>query len=182
MAENLVQGTGAGSETQPDTKAQLAQYLAQQPPSKRTFDKVMKGLELAWLVVVAGYVAWAIYVSIYWSIPGKIAAVWLGTPVAISILLVLIGVHAGGLGAFFPVVMPGGTQPLTTGSKAVGTGIGFAVTTAIAGAFWGTFAWGVWTNDWALLAPLVKIIAAVVGVGVVVAIASDLHRRFFQSR
>ena len=43
-------------------------------------------------------------------------------------------------------------------------------------------AWGIWTENWAILMPMAKIIGVVVGVGAVVAVVSDLYRRFFRSR
>ena len=64
MTENMVQEAGAASEANLDGRAQLAQYLAEQPQSRRTFDKVMKVLELGALALMTGYLAWAIYVSI----------------------------------------------------------------------------------------------------------------------
>ncbi len=176
--ESMTQEAGAGSEA----KDQLARYLEQQPQSKRTFDKVMKVLELGGLGLVAGYVAWAIYVSINWSVQREIAAVWLACPVILAVLLALFGIHAAGLGAFPPVIVPGGPKEFVTGSKAVGTGLGLAVTILIVGAFWGAFAYGLWTENWAMLIPLVAVVTAVVGVGVIIAIISDLYRRFFRSR
>ena len=181
MKENLVQEMGA-SEARLDGKAQLAQYLEQQSESVRKFDKVMKVLELGGLAVVAGYLAWAIYVSINWSVQREIAAVWIAFPVSLVILLVLVDIHAAGLGAFPPVIVPGGPQEFVTGSKAVGTGLGLAVTILIVGTFWGGFAYGIWTENLAMLMPLVGVVAAVVGVGAIIAIISDLYRRFFRSR
>jgi hypothetical protein len=182
MTENMVQGAGATSEAKLDARAQLAQYLAEQPESRRTFDKVMKGLELGELALVAGYVAWAIYVSINWSVQREIAAVWLACPVILAVLLALVGIHAAGLRAFLPVIVPGGPQEFVTGSKAVDMGLGLAVTILIVGAFWGAFAHGLWTENWAMLIPLVGVVAAVAGVGAIIALISDLYRRFFRSR
>jgi hypothetical protein len=180
--EMTIQEAGIASKAKSDNRAQLAQYLAEQPASKRTFDRVMKVLEMAGLALIAGHLAWAIYASINWSTPEHVAAVWLALPASISALLVLVGVHGAGLGAFFPVGPLAGAQKLVTGSKAVGNGIGFAATLLVVGAFWGTFAWSVWTVNWAMLLPLIEITAAVVGVGAVLAIASDLYKKLFRSR
>ena len=180
--EMTVQEAGTASEAKPDSRAQLAEYLAQQPQSRRTFDKLMKVLEVAGVALAAGWLAWAIYVSINWSVPQQIVAVWFAFPVSVVALLVLVGVHAAGLGAFFPVILPGGPQEFVTGSKAVTSGVGFAVVSLLAGAFWGAFAWGIWTTNWALLEPLAHVLAVVVGVGVVFAVISDLYKRFFRSR
>ena len=180
--ERMVREAGAASEAKPDNSAQLAQHLAQQPQSRRTFDKLMKGLEMASLAFIAGYLAWAIYVSFSWGTPQQIVAVWFALPVSVVALLVLVGVHAAGVKAFFPIILPGGPQEFVTGSKAVASGVGLAVTSLVVGAFWGAFAWGIWTANWALLEPLSHILGVVVGVGVVLAVVSDLYKRFLRSR
>jgi hypothetical protein len=178
----MVQETGAANEARLDGKAQLAQYLAEQPQSRRTFDMVMKVLELGGLALMAGWLAWAIYVSINWSEARHIAAIWLSFPVVFSILAILIGVHAAGLRAFPPVAPMSSMQAFVTGSKAVAMGVGFAVTVCLFGGFWGTFAWSVWTENLALLMPLIEVLVAMIGVGIVVAVFSDLYKRFFRSR
>lgn len=182
MTENLVQEAGAASETKLDGRAQLAQYLAEQPQSRQTFDKVMKVLELGALALMAGYLAWAIYASINWSEPKNIVAVWFAFPVSVVILLVLIGVHAAGLRAFPPVAPLSSMQAFVTGSKAVGTGVGFAITVCLAAGFWGALAWAIWAENWAILEPLMHVLGVVLGVGIVFAVVSDLYRRFFRSR
>ena len=90
--------------------------------------------------------------------------------------------YAAGLRAFFPIILPGGPQEFVTGSKAVAMGLGFAATLLLVGAFWGAFAWGIWSESWALLEPLSHVLGVVVGVGVVVAVVSELRKRFFRSR
>jgi hypothetical protein len=177
-ADNMVQEAGAGS----GAKDQLARHLEQQSQSRRTFDKLMKGLEVAGLALVAGYLGWAIYVSINWSVPRQIAAVWFAFPVSAVALLILIGLHGAGIRAFFPIVVPGSSFPFVTGSKAVGMGLGFTVALVVVGAFWGAFAWGLWTSSWAMLTPLSHILGVVVGVGAVLAVASELYKRLFRSR
>ncbi len=181
-AESMVQEAGGAGEAKQHAREQMARYLEQQPQSKRTFDKVMKVLELGGLALVTGYVAWAIYVSINWSVAREIAAVWIACPTILSVLLALVGIHAAGLRAFPPVIVPGGPQEFVTGSKAVGQGLGLAVTVLIAGAFWGAFAYGLWTENLAMLMPLVGVVTAMVVVGVIIALISDLYRRFFRSR
>ena len=180
--EEMVQGAGAVSEVKSDSRARLAQYLAQQPQARRTFDRLMKGLEVAGLVLMAGYLAWAIYASINWSVPQRIAAVWLAFPVSTVAFMILVGVHAAGLRAFFPIALPGSPQEFVTGSKAVAMGLGFSALSLIVGTFWGAFAWGIWSNNWALLEPLVHVLGIVVGIGAVVAVVSDLYKKFVRSR
>jgi hypothetical protein len=180
--EKMVQEAGTADEAKSDYSAKLAQYVAQQPRSRRNFDRVMKVLEVAALALIAGYLAWAIYVSISWSAPNRIAAVWFCLPITVVVLMVLVGVHAAGLGAFFPVMVPGGPKEFVTGSKAVANGVGMALVLLVVAAFWGVFAWGMWTVNWTILEPLIQITVAVVGVGVVIAVASDLYKKLFRAR
>jgi hypothetical protein len=179
--EMTVQEAGRASEAKPDSRAQLAEYLAQQPQSRRTFDKVMKVLEVAGLAFIVGYLAWVIYVSINWSVPQQIVAVWFALLASIAALLILVGLHAAGLRAFFPLGLLANAQKLVTGSQAVVMGAGFAAIALVVSAFWGAFAWGIWTTNWAILEPLAHILGVVVGVGVVIAVISDLYKRFFRS-
>jgi hypothetical protein len=180
--EGMVQEAEAASEAKPDVRTQLTQYLAQQSQSRRTFDKLMKGLEVVGLALIAGYLGWAIYVSVNWSVTQEIVAVWFAFPVSIVALLILVSVHAVGIRAFFPIVVPSSSLPFVTGSEAVVMGLGFAAALLLVGAFWGAFSWGIWTNSWTLLKPLAQVLGIVVGVGVVVAVISDLYRKFFRSR
>jgi hypothetical protein len=181
-AERMTQEAVAVREAKSDGRALLAEYLAQQPQSRRTFDRFMKVLEVAGAALVAGCLAWAIYVSINWSVPQEIAAIWLALPAIISVLLIFVGLHAAGLRAFFPLGLLAGTQKLVTGSEAMVMGVGFAVACLLAGAFWGTFAWGLWTANLSLLMPLTQVMGVVIGVGVVVAVVSDLYKKLFRSR
>jgi hypothetical protein len=142
----------------------------------------MKVLEVAGVALVAGCLAWAIYVSINWSVPQEIAAVWMALPASISALLVLVGLHAAGLRAFFPLGLLASGQKLITGSSATAMGLGFAIACLVAGAFWGTFGWGLWTANLSLLMPLARVLGVVVGVGAVVAVISDLYKKLFRSR
>ena len=180
--ESMAQGAKGASQAKPDARDQLARYLEQQPQSVRTFDKVMKVLELGGLALIAGYLAWAIYVSINWSVQQNIVAVWFAFPISVVVLLVLVGVHAVGLRAFPPLALLSSMQEFVTGSKAVATGVGLALLIVVVGAFWGAFAWGIWSNSWALLKPLSHILGVVVGVVAVIAVVSDLYRRYFRSR
>jgi hypothetical protein len=61
-------------------------------------------------------------------------------------------------------------------------GLGFAITLLLVGAFWGAFAWGIWTTNWAILEPLAHLLGVTVGIGIVVAVVSDLYKKLFRSR
>jgi hypothetical protein len=179
----MVQQAGTTSEDKQDSRVQLAQHLAQQPESKRIFDKLMKLLEVTGLALVASYLALAFYISFNWvGVPEKIVAVWFAFPISVVPLMVLVGVHAAGLRAFFPIALPGFSQEFVTGSKAVGMGAGLAATSLLVAAFWGTFAWGTWTVNWAVLEPMIHILGVVVGVGIVIAIVSDLYKKLVRAR
>jgi hypothetical protein len=182
-AKRMVQQAGTVNERKSDNREQLAQHLAQQPESKRAFDKLMKVLEVAGLALVASYLALAFYISFNWvGVPEKIVAVWFAFPITVAPLMVLVGVHAAGLRAFFPIVLPGNSQEFVTGSKAVNMGAGLAVTSLLVCAFWGTFAWATWTVNWAILEPMIHITGVVVGVGAVIAIVSDLYKKLVRAR
>ena len=180
--EAMVQEAVAEREVELEPKERLAQHLAQQSESTRTFHRVMKILEVLGLVLIAAHLAWAIYGSVQWSEGERITAVWFALPVSVVILPVLVGIHGAGIRAFFPMVVPNSSLPLVFGSNAVGMGLGFAVMALVVGGFWGAFAWGTWASDWAILEPLAHILGAVVGVGAMVLLISDLYRRYVRSR
>jgi hypothetical protein len=165
-------------------KAQLARHLAQQPESKQVFHTWMKVLEVAGMVLVAGAFAVAMYVSINWtSVPQMaIPTAWLAFPVSVAPLMIFIGVHAIGLRAFCPIVLPGKSQQFVTGSKAVASGCGLIVTALVAGGFWGTFAWAVWSGDMALIGAYVRILGTAVGIAIPVAIVASLFQKLFRFR
>ena len=76
-----------------EVKAQMAEYLAQQPAAKQTFHKWMKVLEVAGLALIVGVFAVALYVSIrHTAFPGTtIAAAWFAFPVSAVPLMILQG-------------------------------------------------------------------------------------------
>ena len=180
--ESRVPEAKGASDAKENTRERLARHLEQQSQSTRTFDKVMKVLELAGLALVAGWLAWAIYGSINWSVQRDIVAAWFAFPVSMVLLVVFVGIHAIGLRAFPPLLQLSSMGELVTGSKAVATGMGLALLILIVGAFWGAFAYGIWAENWAILKPLTQVVGVVVGVGAVIALFSDLRRRFFRSR
>jgi len=170
--------------TRQEVKAQLAHYLAQQPESKQAFHKWMKVLEVVGLAIIAATFAVAMYVSINWATVPQMAipTAWFAFPVSVAPLMILIGAHAVGLKAFLPIVLPGKSQQFVTGSRAVWSGWGLIVTALLVGAFWGAFAWVVWSNDMALIGTYVRILGTVVGIVIAVAIIGSLFRQIFRSR
>ena len=181
-----IQGVGTKKEAREQLKLQLAQYLEQQPASKQAFHRWMKALEVASLVSVTAVFILAMYVSINWtSVPGTaIATAWFAFPGSFSLTVLLLGLHTVILKAFPPVVglhtvalqasspikVPGKQSKFVTGRAAVGRGWGLVVLGVVVGAFWGLFAYSVWTLNMALLEPLIRILGTVMGVGIAISI------------
>jgi len=179
---------GSGNITKQAFKAQLAQYVAQQPASKQAFHKWMKVLEMASLAIIAGAFAVAMYVSInHTAVPGTtIAAAWFGFPVSVVPLMILVGLHTIVLRASVPSVVSGKPQKFVTGSKAVWSGWGLIATALAVGAFWGTLAWAVWSFDMALIGIYTRIIGTVLSVvipaAIILSLISGLYKQSIRSR
>ena len=174
--------------TRQEIKAQLAQYVAQQPGSKQALDKWMKVLEIAGLMLIVVTFAVAMYVSINWTaVPGTvIATAWFAFPVSFTPLMILIGLHAIGLRAFYPLVLPGKPEQFATGSKAVWSGLGLIAIALLVAAFWGGFGWAVWSGDMALIGSYVRVLGTAMGVaiagGIVLGMLSGLYKQFVRPR
>ena len=194
---------GPVAESPQDLRSQLAEYVAQQPAAKRSFHQWMQMAELASLAIPVVVFAIALYVSINWqTVPQTaIPTAWLCLPASIAPFLLLVGVHAIVLRVFPPTGLLGNTlrlsypipggqgvkmQSLRVGRRAVGWGSGFVVLALIVAAFWGLFAYATWTVNLAMLEPLIRILASVVGVGIAASIAVSilysLYRSIFRSR
>ena len=178
---------GAGL-TRQEIKAQFAHYVAQQPGSKQAFDKWMKVLEIAGLLLIVGTFAVAMYVSInHTAVLGTvIATAWFAFPVSFAPLMILIGVHAIGLRAFYPIVFPGKPEQFATGTKALWSGLGLIAIALLIAAFWGGFAWAVWSGDMALIGSYVRVLGTAMGVaiagGIVLGMLSGLYKQFVRPR
>ncbi len=193
---------GYTNEPRHDIRAQLAEYVAQQPASKQSFHKWMRFVEWVSLALPAAVFAIALYLSITWKIVSAqtIAAAWLCFPLSFTPLLILIGLHTIGLQAwppttflgktmrvYFPLLRaPSRTQPLRTGQPAVVWGWGAIAVALITGAFWGVFAWAAWTVNLAMLTPLITLLGYALGIAIagsiLFAIFSDIYRRTTRSR
>jgi hypothetical protein len=185
--ERIVQ-VGAANRTRQEIKAQLAQYLAQQPESKQAFHRWMKVLEIAGLAIIAGAFAVAMYVSInHTAVAGTtIAAAWFAFPVSAVPLMILQGLHTIVLRASLPSVLTGRPKKFVTGSKAVWSAWGLIATALAVGAFWGTLAWAVWSFDMALIESYARILGTVMGVlipaSIIVGLISGLYKQFARLR
>jgi hypothetical protein len=174
-------GTGL---TRQELKARLARHVAQQPRSKQVFHRCMKFLEMAGLTIVVASFALAMFFSINWTtVPQTaIATAWFAFPASATPLMIFIGVHAIGLRAFYPIVLPGKPLPFATGSKAMWSGLGTIATALAAGAFWGTFAWAVGTNSVGLIMAFARILSTAMGIAISIAIVASLFQKLFRFR
>jgi len=188
MNQVSVLKAGSGDITKEAFKAQLAQYVAQQPESRQAFHKWMKVLEVASLAIIAGAFALAMYVSInHTAVPGTtIAAAWFGFPVSVVPLMILVGLHTIILRASVPSVLSGKPQRFVTGSKAVWSGCGLIAAALAVGAFWGPLVWAVWSFDMALIGSYTRIIGTVLGVvipvSIILGLISGLYKQFVRFR
>jgi hypothetical protein len=84
--------TGSTVGLKPNLRAQLAEYVAQQPPAKQSFHKWMRILEWVSLALPVGVFAVALYLSFTWkSVPGQaIAAAWFCFPVSLTPFFLLV--------------------------------------------------------------------------------------------
>jgi hypothetical protein len=158
-------------ETKEQLRLQIAQYMEQLPQSKRAFHKGMKLLEGVGVVIIVAAFSFAMYISIAWKSvnPFIIPIAWFAFAASASPLLVLTGLHAVILKAFPPITWLGKTQKFITGSGAVRSGWGSISVSILLVAFWGFFAYATWTQNWALLTPLIGIMGAAMGGMIVIA-------------
>jgi hypothetical protein len=181
----------AVDEVKPDVKAQRAAYLAQLPASKQALHRWMNRLTIASIAVPIGFFVRALVLSITGrqigpssidasSIgvsppPGgiRIAVAWLVFVASGTIPLMFVGLHAVLLRAF-PPNNAFSDSKFVTGSDAVWTGAGMVGVVLVAGAFWGFVAYTVWTVNVAVLEPLMRIMGALIGVGIAVAVVLKL--------
>jgi hypothetical protein len=187
------------TESTQNLRSQLAEYVAQQPASKQAFHKWMRIAELASLAIPVAVFAVALYLSFAWkSVPVKaIPTAWLCFPLSFAPFLILVGVHAIILRAFPPTGLltrgtlqvyapPAGqlvrTLQLRVGRKGVAWGWGVVVTALVVGAFWGAFAWAVWSYNPALTAAYIQILATLLGIMIAVSIVVSIVQKLLRSR
>ena len=176
----MAQGTStpvAVDEVKPDTKAQLAEYVARQPASTQAIHRWMNWLTIASLAIPLGLFARALYFSINWKRvdPIQIPIAWFFFVAGGTVFMFINGLHAVLLRAFPPI--PELSSKFVTGKDAVWRGAGMMVAALLIAAFWGFFAYVVRAQDMALVEVMVNILANVVGVGVVVAVLYSLYKK-----
>jgi hypothetical protein len=174
--------------TRQEIKAQLAGYVAQQPARKQAFDKWMKILEIVALALIVGVLTVAMYVSInHTAVRGTVIAIaWFALPVSFAPLMILLGVHAIVLRAFYPIVLPGRPERFATGTRAVWSGLGQIAIALLVAAFWGGLGWAVWSGDMALIGSYVRVLGTAMGVaiagGIVIGMLSAVYKQFIRPR
>jgi hypothetical protein len=192
-----VQEVGSKKAAREQLKLQLAQYVAEQPESRQAFHKLMKGLEIASLGFVMALFVIALYVSIDWTSvpPQAIPAAWFTFVASFSLTILLVGLHAiilrafppvGGLQyslahGYSPIRVPGRQTNFVTGREAVLKGWGLVVMGVVAGAFWTVFAYAAWTVNMVVLAPMITILATVLGIGIAASIVISIFQAIFKS-
>jgi hypothetical protein len=177
-----VQKLATGKEAREQLKMQLAQYLAQQPESTRSAHKWMKRVDVAGMGIVIAVFAVALYGSFTWASvnPAMIPVAWFTFATCLSLMVVLLGLHAILIRAYPPVVLPGKVQKFVAGSGAVWIGVASIVGGLILAGFWIAFAYSTATFNMAMLEPLIRIFAGVVGIGMTVAILYSIFQKVSQ--
>ncbi len=189
--------TGMMTAPSQDLRSQLAEYVGQQPASRQSFHKGMRIAEWVSLALPVAVFAIALYLSFAWkTVPVKaIPTAWFCFPLSFTPFLILVGLHGVGLRAwpptglfgktmriYFPMTGQDKTLPLRVGEKAVAWSWGTIVIALLVAAFWGAFAWVVWTSNLALLDPLLRILGVVLGVMIVGRILLTIYQNITRSR
>jgi hypothetical protein len=180
---NQVSVQGPVIESKQDLRAQLAQYVAQQPESTQAHHKWMKRLQVAGAgIMVAAFIV-AMYVSVAWKSvnPLMIPIAWFLFAASAAPALIFVGLDAITLRAFPPVVVPGKQPRFVTGQGAVWTGWAFILLALVVAAFWGTFAYAVGTLDLAMIARLATIVGIIMGVGMAISITVSILYSIFRA-
>ena len=165
-------------------KAQLAEYLTQQPESTRSVHKWMKRVEAAGLgVVVAAFCA-ALYCSFTWAStnPIMIPLAWFFFAACLSLMMSLLGLHTIFIRAFPLVILPGKAQRFVSGSMAVWIGVTSILGGLIMAGLWIAFAYSTAIFNLAMLVPLINALGIVVSTGIALSIAVAFYQKLIQSR
>ena len=179
-----VQNFGTNPTAREQLKAQLEQYLAQQPESTLAAHQWMKRLEAAGAGIVVAVFVVALYVSIMWKSvnPLMIPVAWFAFAASVAPALIFYGLDAIILRAFPTTVVPGKSPRFVTGNIAVWIGLGFIVLALLTAGFWGVFAYAVGTFNMAMLKPLITLLANVMGIGMTIAILYSIFQKITKSR
>lgn len=174
-----VQKSATDNEARAYLKAQLAEYLAGQPESIRSTHKWMKRVDAAGLGIVVATFAIALYGSFTWASvnPTMIPIAWFALATSLSLMAVLLGLHAILIRAFPPVILPGKTQKLVSGSMAVRTGGASIIGGLFLAGIWIGFAYSTATFNLAMLVPLINVLGVVMSIVIVVSIVYSIYQK-----
>ena len=183
MTEN-VQKFSTDKKARENLKAQLAEYLAQAPESTQSAHRWMKRVDAAGLGIVVAAFAAALYGSFAWAgaNPTMIPVAWFGFATCLSLMAILLGLHAIFIRAFPPVILPGKAQKFVSGSAAVWAGVASLVGGLVVAGLWIAFAYSTATFNLAMMIPLMNILGIAVSIGIVLSIAVAIYQKVVQPR
>jgi len=184
MDKNTLQDNVTARLTSSELSAKLVSHLEEKTDNIRDAHRIMQVLEMIFFSVMLLVFLTALVLSfLSKSIPTQaIPTAWFLLPTSAAVLTALIGIHAIIINAFppsgflsifkngSPMRLPAQPQGFVTGSQARGTAWAMLLVGLIAGAFFGVFAWASWTTNWTLLAPMIKVLGIILGVGIAASI------------
>jgi hypothetical protein len=165
-------------------KAQLAEYLAQVPESTQSTHKWMKRADAAGMGIVIAAFAVALYGSFAWASvnPTMIPVTWFAFATYLSLMVVLLGLHAILIRAYPPIILPVKVQKFVSGLGLVWIGVASIVGGLIMAALWVMFAYSTATYNLGMIAPLVNILGIFMSVVIVGSIVYSMYLKVSQRR
>jgi hypothetical protein len=179
-----IQKIAAEKDAKAQAKLQFAQYLAQQPEGTRNAHQWLNRLEAAGLGIIAAAFIVALYVSITWKSVDVllIPIAWFAFAASAAPLMIFTGLDAIVLRAMAPVVWMGKAPKLVTGRGALVVGGLLILGALAAAAFWSVFAYATWTQNWALLQPMIGTLGVVMGLAMAASMLFEMARKVFNLR
>ena len=179
-----VQKLGIEKGAREQLKLHLAEYLAQQPESTQSTHKWMKCVDAAGMGIVIAVFAVALYGSfpLASTNPTMIPVAWFFFATCLSLMVVLLGLHAILIRAYPPIILPGKVQKFVSGLGAVWIGVASIVGGLIMAALWVIFAYSTATYSLAMVAPLVNILGIFMSVVIVGSIIYSMYLKVSQPR
>lgn len=165
-------------------KLQLAEYLAQQPASTQSAHKWMKRADAAGMGIVIAAFAVALYGSFAWASanPTMIPVSWFFFATCLSLMVVLLGLHAILIRAYPPIILPGKVQKFVSGLGAVWIGVASIVGGLIMAVLWVMFAYSTATYNLAMIAPLVNILGIFMSAVIVGSFVYSIYQKATKTR
>jgi len=178
-----VQKHSTDKEARENLMAQLSEYLSQQPESTLSTHKWMKRVDVVGLGIVVAVFAYALYGSFTWAStnPIMIPIAWFAFATSLSLMTILMGLHAILIRALPPVILPGKVQKFVSGSTALWTGIAYILGGLFMAIVWVMFAYSTATFNLAMIVPLVNILGVGISIAIVVGIVYSIYQKAFQS-